>query len=98
MLLATFLKIPVSATHSIVGATAGFGLVLFGFRGVQWMGILKIGNILNFKLIILILILLFYLLNIPVFSCLLVRFTHFKWSCLGLFISYHQIRRFGKST
>ncbi|VDK32755.1 unnamed protein product [Taenia asiatica] len=42
MLLATFLKIPVSATHSIVGATAGFGLVLFGFQGVQWMGILKI--------------------------------------------------------
>ncbi|KAL5110745.1 Sodium-dependent phosphate transporter 2 [Taenia crassiceps] len=42
MLLATFLKIPVSATHSIVGATAGFGLVLFGFQGVQWTGILKI--------------------------------------------------------
>lgn len=42
MLFATFLKIPVSATHSIVGATAGFGLVLFGFQGVQWMGILKI--------------------------------------------------------
>ncbi|VDN97123.1 unnamed protein product, partial [Rodentolepis nana] len=42
MLLATFLRIPVSATHSIVGATAGFGLVLFGSEGVQWKGILKI--------------------------------------------------------
>ena len=43
MLIATALKMPVSATHSIVGATAGFGLVLFGHQGVQWMGILKIG-------------------------------------------------------
>ncbi|VUZ56688.1 unnamed protein product [Hymenolepis diminuta] len=42
MLLATFIRIPVSATHSIVGATAGFGLVLFGTEGVQWKGILKI--------------------------------------------------------
>nr|CDS25448.1 sodium dependent phosphate transporter [Hymenolepis microstoma] len=42
MLLATFLRIPVSATHSIVGATTGFGLVLFGIEGIQWKGILKI--------------------------------------------------------
>ncbi|KAM3178076.1 hypothetical protein ACTXT7_003268 [Hymenolepis weldensis] len=42
MLLATFLRIPVSATHSIVGATAGFGLVLFGIEGIQWKGIFKI--------------------------------------------------------
>ncbi|KAM7537890.1 hypothetical protein Aperf_G00000073059 [Anoplocephala perfoliata] len=42
MILATSLRIPVSASHSIVGATAGFGLVLFGLRGVQWNGILKI--------------------------------------------------------
>ncbi|VDN98520.1 unnamed protein product [Rodentolepis nana] len=42
MLLATFLRIPVSATHSIVGATAGFGLVLFGIDGIQWKGIFKI--------------------------------------------------------
>ncbi|EUB57989.1 Sodium-dependent phosphate transporter 2 [Echinococcus granulosus] len=67
MLFATFLKIPVSATHSIVGATAGFGLVLFGFQGVQWMGILKIGSILHFKPIIVIFIPLYFGL---VSSCL----------------------------
>lgn len=33
---ATILSLPVSTTHSIVGAVAGFGVVALGFDGVQW--------------------------------------------------------------
>ena len=36
LLLATYRGWPVSTTHSIVGAIAGFGAVRFGFHGVQW--------------------------------------------------------------
>ncbi|XP_042327490.1 sodium-dependent phosphate transporter 1 [Sceloporus undulatus] len=41
-LAASFLKLPISGTHCIVGATIGFSLVAKGQEGVKWSELLKV--------------------------------------------------------
>jgi sodium-dependent phosphate transporter len=42
LLLATFLKLPVSGSHSIIGSIIGFNIVARGMRGLKWRTLCKI--------------------------------------------------------
>uniref|UniRef100_A0A1I7U6R4 Phosphate transporter n=1 Tax=Caenorhabditis tropicalis TaxID=1561998 RepID=A0A1I7U6R4_9PELO len=42
LLIATFLHLPVSTTHAVVGATLGFSIACKGFQGIQWMMVVNI--------------------------------------------------------
>ena len=49
MLAATALKLPVSGTHSIVGATLGFSIVVNGLKGIGWVKLAMIGKYVTFN-------------------------------------------------
>lgn len=45
LIIATILNLPVSGTHSIVGATVGMAIVSKGFKVIKWIEVLRIGKL-----------------------------------------------------
>lgn len=45
LIVATFFNLPVSGTHSVVGATMGYALVAHGIKGIQWKTFGMIGEV-----------------------------------------------------
>lgn len=45
LIVATFFNLPVSGTHSVVGATMGYALVAHGIKGIQWKTFGTIGEV-----------------------------------------------------
>lgn len=45
LIVATFFNLPVSGTHSVVGATMGYALVAHGLKGIQWKTFGMIGEV-----------------------------------------------------
>jgi sodium-dependent phosphate transporter len=41
-MIATALKMPISGTHSIVGATIGFSVVLRGWGSIRWRDMIRV--------------------------------------------------------
>jgi hypothetical protein len=71
LILATILNLPVSGTHSIVGATIGMAIVSKGINVIKWIEIIKIGFFFNDNFFILCSNQTSYFLN----SVILVHFT-----------------------
>lgn len=91
LLIATFAHLPVSTTHSITGATVGFGLLMRGTKGVHWWKILDIvaSWIISPLLSGVVSALLYIIVDFTVmrrknpFECALRVLPYFYWFCIA---------------